>query len=237
MKTIISQQLKTTKEGQVKFFKSIFIRGISDGNNGIIDGAMKPRFVHLYSENIEKITEAIFLLDKILADSFVFDISQGSFDLPDESEQVDLLFHERSRVIDASDFCNVFKKSTKEDCISMLLKSTILLTINKFEPMGILTPPVYTCELNLRPTIAKITGDQKRMAFGSPYVALEITVRNDEYESIVDKYFDSVVIVNGDEVTECIAPEKIDELLNIAKKVVLGEHYKDELVTANEESI
>jgi hypothetical protein len=59
-------------------------------------------------------------------------------------------------------------------------------------------------------------------------MAVKSTVEFDEYESLVDKYFDCVVIFHNDVPTEFIAPETTEELLNVVKKLVLGGTYKDQ---------
>lgn len=229
MSAVITQTLKKSFPDKSFLFKTIFIKGLLDEEGVEALEIMKPRFVHIYSENETKLNETVFLCKKLLGDSFSFEVSEGT-QLPDESEEVLIDFHERSRILFADDFCNVFKNQTIEESIQYMLKSTILLTVNTFQLKG--SPNAYTCELNIRPTVAKITPtDQKRIAFASPYTAIEATIRHDEYEFLVDKYFDSIGILFNDKLTEFIAPETAQELLNIAKKLVLGENYSDQLVS------
>lgn len=226
MRAIVLQTLKMAEPEKAYLFKTVFIRGLVDESGAEAFGAMKSRFVHLYSESSMKITEALFFVKKLLGDAFTYSISDD-FSLPEESSEVDIMLHERSRILNADDFCNIFNKSTPEESIQCLLKSTVLLTVNTFKLNG--CPDAYTCDLNIRPTVAVVTPkDQKRISFANPYTAIEATVKFDEYEDMVDKYFDCVVIAYNDKVTELIAPETTMELLNVAKKIVLGETYKDE---------
>jgi len=230
MKTIITQLLQKGFPNQQLQFKTIFINGLTDENDQVVLGMMKPRFVHLYSDKMSKITEALFLCRKLLGDAFDYEVHEF-YTLPEESEEVDISLHERSRILNADDFCKVFANSTPEESIQYLLKSTILITVNTFTLKG--HQNAYTCDLNVRPTIAKITPpDQNRISFASPYTSIETTVRFDDYESLVDKSFDSVGILYNDKMTEFQAPETTMELLNIAKKLVLGETYKDEFISS-----
>jgi hypothetical protein len=135
----------------------------------------------------------------------------------------------RSRILNAEEFIKSFNKSSLEESTQLLLKSTILLTVNKFSLKG--SFDAYTCDLNIRPSIGRITpNDQQRIAFGSAYTAIESSIKNDDYTQLVDKYFDSVAIIYLDKNTEFMAPESTEELLNIAKKIVLGDNYKDTFV-------
>jgi hypothetical protein len=232
MSAIVEQTLKKSFPDQKFLFKTIYIKGLLDENNVETLEIMKPRFVHIYGVDEAEVNKATFLCKKLLGDAFSFEVSEG-YALPEESEEVSISLHERSRILSAVDFCRVFEKQSVEENIQYMLKSTILLTVNRYVLKG--SPDAYTCDLNIRPTIARLTPpDQGRIAFSSPYTAIETSLNTDEYETLVDKYFDSVAIAFNDKQTEFVAPDTTMELLNVAKKIVLGENYLDEFEVIKE---
>lgn len=227
MKTIVTQVLKKQNPDTNFLFKTIFVLGLKSDTGEVAVMGMKPRFLHFFSDDKVVLGKAEFLLTKLLGDAFIYEIHEGT-EMPEEDESVNLALHERSRAIHAGDFCNVFEKSTPEETITFLFKSSIYLTVNTYTHPG--SPNAYLCDLSIFPTIAKITApDQQRIALGSPYSAIESTVNKDEYEDLVDIYFDMVVIAYNDKITDFQATETSLELLNVAKQIVLGKTYSDVL--------